>query len=84
MTPHKHADIHKSLLALNPETATAAEVEAIVGNNSWTAVPHCDECGAAADQVVGLGEVLDHDSAGAFICRECLVKALEFMTSGGK
>lgn len=51
-------------------------VDAIIGNDSWTRVPCCDECGLSAVSVVEIGEELDYESATAQICANCLRSAL--------
>lgn len=37
-TLRSHRTILAKLQAMNPETATSAEVEAVIGNESWTTV----------------------------------------------
>lgn len=39
----------------------------------------CDECGKANDKVVMVGEPMDYESLTAFICKECLEKALKLI-----
>lgn len=48
-------EVGRKLDALNLETASAADVDAIIGNNSWT-TERCDECGAQVHEGVVLGE----------------------------
>lgn len=71
-------DIAKALAALDPEVATHEEVEAIIGNPTWTR-QRCDECGQAADRCVRLGEEPDRESATVYICRSCLCKAIDLL-----
>ena len=70
------------LAKLNPETVSKAEVDALIGNKSWTRAENCSECGAADVVVVELGEELDNDSLTAFVCESCLRKALNLITKG--
>lgn len=66
-----------ALHALDKETATAADVEAIIGNSSWTLARfECDECGQLASEVVEVGEEPDYESATAKLCRSCVEQAL--------
>lgn len=66
---------YQKLIAL-PEGATEQDVDAAIGNDSWTA-NRCDECREDIDVVVRLGEPPDYDSRTFYICLDCLRKALE-------
>ena len=68
--------IYNKLAALDGETATAADIDAIVGNNSWSSVGyHCSECDTQpTDAILQIGEEPDYDSATAFLCRDCAAK----------
>jgi hypothetical protein len=72
--PDKSA-IYQRLSAL-PANATEADITAVMGSNSWTA-NRCDNCGADVDVTVRLGEEPDYESATAYVCRTCLVGALD-------
>jgi hypothetical protein len=73
--------IGRKLAALDGETATAADVAAIIGNDSWTRIDHCDECGETNPPVaVRLAE--DTESS-VDICLSCLRKALNLATPAG-
>lgn len=72
--------IAKALAELDTETATAADVAAIIGNDSWCRRPTCHECGMVVDVAVQVGEELDYESSTATICVECLQKALAMAT----
>jgi hypothetical protein len=67
------------LMALDQETATAAEVAEIIGNSYWARKRACNECGKETWQVVELGEPPDYESATACICRDCLRAALRLL-----
>lgn len=71
--------IGKALDALG-QSKDPEEVERIIGNETWTEVPECDECGCKSDAVVMIGEPPDYESATAWICKKCLEKALELMS----
>ena len=68
--------IQDQLDALDVETATAADVAAIIGNKLWVCAPTCNECGEDSWDAVELGEPPDYESATATICADCLRKAL--------
>lgn len=67
------------LMALDQETATAAQVAEIIGNDSWTHAKACDECGQESWRVVEIGEPRAPDSATAVVCRDCLRAALRLL-----
>lgn len=69
-------EVLTALEQLDLTAATAEDIEAIIGNFSWTSI-RCDECGSQVKAAVQLGEDLDHDSATAVVCFPCLKKALE-------
>lgn len=60
------------LRALDPETATAADVAAIIGNGNWVEPKECGECGATGWDAVELG---DPESESVCICMKCLKAA---------
>ena len=73
--------IHAKLVALDTETATAADVAAIIGNESWVRVEDCSDCGAKyLKSVTQLGEEPDYESQTAYVCDDCLRKALALAT----
>jgi hypothetical protein len=51
-------------------------VNRAVGNDRMTAVPECDECGKASDDVVQMGTDLDY---APFFCPSCLLKAMQLV-----
>jgi hypothetical protein len=61
------------LKALDPETATAAQVNEIIGNEVWAYPMACNECGAETWDLVEVGEPDDHDSRTARLCEGCLL-----------
>lgn len=67
------------LMALDQETATAADVAEIIGNSFWARKRACYECGKETWQVVELSEPADDESATACICRDCLRAALRLL-----
>jgi len=54
---------------------TEDDVEAIVGNRTWTR-NRCSECGRDCNLVVQLGEEPDYESETAQICLGCLERAV--------
>ena len=73
-------DVSRTLEAIDDETATAAEVAAIIGNKSWAEPQTCHECGEASWDVVQVGEEPGYESATALICVHCLRKAIALVT----
>lgn len=66
----------KRLAEIDPETATAEEVAAIIGNDSWACKQDCDECGEESEILVRVGEEPYYRRAA--ICQECLNTAVRF------
>lgn len=64
---------------LNTETATAAEVAAVVGSKSWVSENTCDECESRTWDAVQLGQTPEYESRTATICRDCLRAALRLL-----
>ena len=77
----KDTVIGKTLNALDPDTATAEEVANIISNHTWTRVPACSECKQHACSMVELGESPDFQSDTAWVCRECLHKAVQLLAA---
>lgn len=50
-------------------------VDQVIGNSSWTHLG-CSECNTDVDEAVLFGAV-DYDSEYCYLCKDCLVKALE-------
>ena len=76
-------DIGRRLAALDPERATASDVAAIIGNDSWTRIDHCDECGA--ENIPAVVRLADDDASSATdICLPCLRKAVRLASKAGK
>lgn len=63
--------IYNALSALDAETATTADVAAIIGNDSWTRLL-CRECQSLVSEAVEF-EVYDETLS---VCRDCLRKAV--------
>jgi hypothetical protein len=64
-------EITRKLRALDWSKTTAAEVEAIIGNSSWT-TETCDECGVYAMPMVRFGKYADREF---HLCPLCIGKA---------
>lgn len=81
--PNSEQDIYQKLKLLNKETATAKDVENIIGNSSWTNIPRCDECGQETEIVIQLGEEPDYESSTiVIICEDCLKQAIKAVEGG--
>jgi hypothetical protein len=65
---------------LDLKTATAEQVKEIIGNDSWTRVPRCSECGTeSVARIVRVGEEPDYDSNTAYLCPSCVCKAMKLV-----
>jgi len=71
--------IAEKLDALDVDTATAEDVAAIIGNDSWCGPSTCNECGAVVTVAVMVGEEPYYESATATLCFACVEKALSLM-----
>ena len=67
------------LAALDPETASIADVEEIIGNSSWIVEPTCDECSVQGWDAVEVGDRNSQESNTAVLCRGCLQAALKLL-----
>ena len=65
---------YASLLGLDLETCSAADVEAIIGNRSWTSL-RCDACAADVAAVIIVGQAPDLESNSVSRCVACLREA---------
>ena len=72
------AAIGAALAALDPEKATAADVERIVGNTSWTALT-CDACQVDVPAAVEIIEDSEYEGPHALLCSRCLRAALSLI-----
>lgn len=66
-----HGQMLADLNALDVETATHAEVSAIMGNESWSRLL-CDECGTDCEVIVRLGDEPEWEARWVDICAACL------------
>lgn len=74
------AEIGRKLDALDLETVSVAEIDRIIGNDSWTELK-CDECEKKVDVLVRLGnDEPDYDAHLFDICAGCLRTALSKVT----
>jgi hypothetical protein len=71
------ADVYERLAALDTATATATDVAAIIGNESWTG-HFCGECADYKAVAVEFCETGD----GTTICADCLAEALALIEAG--
>ena len=82
-------EVGRKLEALDGETATAEQVNSIIGNEHWTTPPYCRECQTYKDRdgglVVQLGDEPDYyDSNTTWVCLPCLKRAVELAESAGQ
>lgn len=74
-TDEKWAAVQERLDTLEKETASAADVHEIIGNNSWTQ-RECDVCCDDVEWWVRIGEEPEYESSTVHVCRRCLAQAL--------
>ena len=69
-------ETYAKLLALgtNPNPN---DVDGLIGDSSWTDVKSCNECDQQVDELVEIGEPSDYESSTAYVCKKCLLEALE-------
>lgn len=67
-----------ALNALAKGTFIAADIDRIIGNDSWTA-HRCDGCGADRDILIRIGEEPDYDARWLDLCTECIVSMAQVM-----
>lgn len=72
-------EIYESLLALAPD-ATAADVAAIIGNDSWVG-NRCTFCGEQRIEGFDIGEPADYESHTVYACRECAAEIARLVTA---
>jgi hypothetical protein len=75
----KHNKIYSKLCAL--ENPTEEQIAEVIGNSTWTR-NDCTECGNDVDVIVEIGEEPDYRSNTAWLCLECLQKALKLALIG--
>ena len=71
-------ETYERLLRLDLETCSAEDVNAAIGNNSWTHID-CDGCGQDVGAAVTVGQEPDYESSTATLCKSCLLAALKLM-----
>jgi hypothetical protein len=78
-----NAEICRRLAEIDPETATAGEVVAIMGNERWVRPEKCHECDGVFDAVIEIGAERDaYDSATTCVCLGCLERAVAALHTG--
>ena len=65
--------IGKALKLLDPETATAKDVAAIIGNTTWVCPTQCYECGYHFDRVIEFSS--ERECNTFHLCFVCITKA---------
>lgn len=76
--PDKIAIMHKLNALVLP--ILREDVDAIIGNGSWTQ-NLCDECQGDFETLVRIGSEPDYDRRWQDLCVDCLAKALALATS---
>ena len=78
--PWNRENKHAELVALG-DTPNPDDVDRIMGNNSWTAVPACSCCGKEGlEQLVGMQDYNDEPGATiGTVCPDCLAWALSLV-----
>lgn len=66
----------KRLHALNLDTCSSVDVDAVIGNDSWTRSA-CDECGANQVTLCHIGDEPDYEARYQQLCVDCLRAAVE-------
>ena len=69
-----------ALLALG-ENPLSDDVDRVLGRKGFT-WNQCGECKEYVDCIVSIGEEPDWETRTAYVCRSCLVKAIELIDSG--
>lgn len=72
--PSDRSGVLEKLKAL-PDTATAEDVQAVVGHGRWVRPARCDECDTVSYLAIEVGEEDDYESRTAVLCFECVKKA---------
>lgn len=73
--------VYERLLALGP-APKPDEVDAVVGNSSWTDTPRCSECDSTDNAPrVRVGEEPDYESNTAWLCLSCAENAVAMLRS---
>ena len=68
-------DTYKELLQLG-SNPSPDDVDEVIGHVAWTSM-RCSGCMEKAESVVVVGQRLDHDSATAALCKDCLADAVK-------
>ena len=73
--------IHAALAALGSQP-NPDDVDAAVGNDSWTEVPTCGECGKSdSDFVFEVGAPPGYESHTAYLCGACITELAQLSDS---
>lgn len=70
-------EVYRDLLCLGASPPAEA-VEAVIGNDSWTACT-CNECGRPVEAVARVGDDPAPDSQTTWLCRSCLEEAASLL-----
>jgi hypothetical protein len=74
--PVSRDEIYQKLLAvIDSGNYSESQIDAIIGNDSWTSLA-CYECDQEAELIIHLGEEPNYESKTFFLCASCLTKAI--------
>lgn len=76
----KMKDLYDRLVALGA-APNPADVNAAIGNDSWTRMP-CSETGCDEVAAVEVGQEPDYESRTAYLCADCLRRAVAMLPGG--
>lgn len=71
----------QALRELGP-TPSPDDVDRVIGVPSWTRT-HCNECGSTEMPTIQLGQEPDYDSKIAWICVDCIKRAVAAFNDAG-
>lgn len=73
--------VGRELQSLDVETATADQVNEIIGNTAWAGPLTCSQCRASTYDIIEVGQELGYDSQTAYLCKACLRSAMDAIGS---
>ena len=81
-TPKTKQQIADELDSTDLDVASADDIYAIIGNDSWTTLK-CHECDHDVTAIVQVGEEPDYESHTANLCIDCAKKAVDMFKPPG-
>jgi hypothetical protein len=71
-------EILKRLDALDAENCSADDINAAIGNSSWTNL-QCDSCQEQKERIIRIGDDPDYEARWQDLCVDCLNKAVAML-----